>query len=112
MVVLNFVRAFCIVVLIAMLWVTSWASLKIPLWEAGPHVSDPWSVATLFDAYFGFLTFYLWVLYKERTPPSRTIWLVLVLTLGNIAMAIYLFRETFRAGKNASVKDLLTVQHG
>lgn len=109
---MNLIRAFAVVVLVAMLWVTGWASLKLPIWEAGPYVSDPWSVATLFDAYCGFLTFYLWVLYKERSALSRGVWLVLVLTLGNIAMAVYLLRETFRVGKGASMTDLLTVQHG
>jgi hypothetical protein len=24
-----------------------------------------WTIATLMDAYFGFLTFYVWVFYKE-----------------------------------------------
>ena len=32
---------------------------------------NPWSVATLWDAYFGFVTFYVWVFAKEHGWVSR-----------------------------------------
>ena len=63
-------------ILVAMLSVTTWASLRIPIWNAGPDVSDPWSVATLFDAYAGFVTFYVWVAYKESKLSMRILWFV------------------------------------
>jgi hypothetical protein len=31
----------------------------------------PWFIATLFDCYFGFLTFYAWLFYKETGWFSR-----------------------------------------
>jgi hypothetical protein len=42
-------------------------SLAVSIWEAwSSYAANRWAVATLWDAYFGFLTFYLWVVYKER----------------------------------------------
>ncbi len=41
-------------------------SLTVSLAVAWPsYAANPWAVATLYDAYFGFLTFYVWVAYKE-----------------------------------------------
>jgi hypothetical protein len=95
------------IILVAMLSVTTWASLRIPIWKAGPGVSDPWSVATLFDAYAGFLTFYVWVAYKERTVAARVLWFVLIMALGNIAMAVYVLRELARLPEDAPFEALL-----
>ena len=53
--------------------------------------------ATLADAYLGFLTIWLWIAHKERRPGARWIWFVLVMTLGNIAIAVYLLRLLFQA---------------
>lgn len=83
-------RVFFVVVLASMLWVTTWASLDCALWRIPKEVyGHPWFVATLFDAYWGFLTFYCWVIYKETSWIARTAWLIGVLLLGNIAMSIY-----------------------
>ena len=95
-------------VLIAMLAVTTWASLQVPLWETPRAVAThPWFIATLFDTYFGFLTFYVWLAYKETSNLARVLWLLAILLLGNIAMAIYLLRELFRLPANATMEDLL-----
>lgn len=53
-------------------------------------------MATLYDAYGGFLTFYLWVAYKERVAWSRALWFVLVMGLGNVAMSAYMLKELFK----------------
>mgnify|MGYP003433350055 CR=1 FL=1 len=61
-------------ILAGMLVVTTIASLKQPLWEWAGLVAEPdrwWTYATLADAYFGFLTFYAWVFYKEATATAR-----------------------------------------
>jgi di/tricarboxylate transporter len=94
-------------ILIAMLSVTTWASLRVPLWNAGPDVSDPWSIATLFDAYAGFLTFFVWVAYKERTVAGKVLWFVLIMLLGNIAMSVYVLRELARLPAGESFEALL-----
>ena len=69
-------------------------SLAVSLWEAWPtYAANPWAVATLWDAYFGFLTFYFWVLYKERKIGARILWFVLIMGLGNIAMSFYVLLQ-------------------
>ena len=77
-------------VLAAMTWVTVTASLdRSVLTAAGEIWSDPWGKATLFDTYFAFLTVYLWIAYRERGVAARLLWLLLILTLGNFAIAAY-----------------------
>jgi membrane-associated phospholipid phosphatase len=98
-------------VLVAMLMVTSWASLNVALWNTPRAVAThPWFIATLFDTYFAFLTFYLWVTYKERRWIPRIGWLIAILLLGNIAMAIYMLIQLFRLPKDASLHQLLQRQ--
>ena len=95
-------------VLISMLCVTGWASALVPLWQTPrPLVLHPWFIATLFDCYFGFLTFYLWVAYRETSWLARTLWLVAILALGNIAMSAYMLSALWRLPGNASVERLL-----
>ena len=105
---INLLRLAAAFVLIAMLAVTTWASSEIALWKTPREVVlHPWFIATLFDTYFGFLTFYVWLAYKETSNLARVLWLLAILLLGNIAMAIYLLRELFRLPANATMEDLL-----
>ena len=67
---------------------------------------DPWFKATLADAYFGFLTVYLWIAYKEPGLGRRILWLVLLLALGNIAIAAYIMRQTFKVQPGDPVEML------
>jgi hypothetical protein len=103
-----FLRIAFIVVLISMFAVTGWASTEVALWKTPRAVAThPWFIATLFDCYFGFLTFYVWLAYKETTALARIGWLLGVLLLGNIAMAIYMLIQLFRLPLDAKMEDLL-----
>jgi len=105
---IGILRCFFAVVLISMLSVTSWASMKCALWEIPAEVgAHPWFIATLFDAYWGFLTFYCWVAYKEVSWISRMGWLLGILLLGNIAMAVYMLIHLFRVPTSARLEDIL-----
>ena len=96
------------VVLIAMLCVTSWASAFVALWKMPRAVAThPWFIATLFDTYFAFLTFWAWVAYKEVSNVARGAWLIAILLLGNIAMAIYMLRELYRVPSDAKLETVL-----
>ncbi len=76
-------------ILVALLAVTTYASLDRSVFDVGPQLtSDPWFHATLADAYFGFLTFYVWVAYQESGLWRKLPWFVLIMTLGNIAMSV------------------------
>jgi hypothetical protein len=98
-------------VLGSMLWVTTWASLQCPLFGVPRDVfTHPWFIATLFDAYWGFITFFVWVCYKQTSWIARAAWFVAIMLLGNIAMAAYCLSELFAAPKDQRLADLLTVR--
>ena len=97
-------------ILAAMLVITVTASLNQPLWQWGGLTAEPdrwWTWATLADAYFGFLTFYAWVFYKERGATARVGWFVAIMLLGNIAMAIYVLLQLARLRPGEPVSRLL-----
>lgn len=96
-------------ILVAMLCVTTWASFDRNVVDAAVDLwRDPWGRATLFDTYFAFLTFYLWVAYKEQTILRRLGWFFGIMLLGNIAMAVYLLGELFRLKRDETFATLLT----
>ena len=101
------VFAYFIFVLAVMTWV-SWYASTAPTITSLPHYAalagkegvnvikgfeivcaEPWGLATMFDAYFGFLAFWLYVAWRERTLGARAGWLVALLLLGNFAIAAY-----------------------
>jgi Protein of unknown function (DUF1475) len=80
-----------------MIVLTIRTSLAVSLFSAwGSFADNPWAVATLYDAYFGFITFWIWVAFKETTMLSRILWLIFILCLGNIAMSLYVLIQLFR----------------
>lgn len=101
-------RIFFVIVLVSMLAVTTWASKQIPLWKIPYETwTHPWWIATLFDAYWGFLTFYCWIVYKEVSWTARGAWFIAVLLLGNIAMAVYALNQLFKVPLNGKAEDVL-----
>lgn len=80
--------------LAGMLVVTISASFEQSIVEASRVLwPDPWFRATLTDAYFGFLTVYVWIAYKERSLVARVVWFLAVMGLGNIAIASYVLLQ-------------------
>ncbi len=97
------------IVLVSMLVVTSWASFYENVFVGGAKIiAEPWGIATLFDTYFAFFTFYFWLAYKENHLFKNIVWLILVILFGNIAMAIYGLLEIHRLGKNFTTEKFLT----
>ena len=104
-----------VVILMVMLGVTSWATMVQPVWEWGGLVTPPdhaWTIATLADAYCGFVTFFAWVCFKERRIVRRVAWFVSIMLLGNIAMATYVLLELHQLRGNDSMEALLTHRNG
>lgn len=96
------------VFLLTILGVTAWASLQLPLWDTPQQiVTHPWFIATLTDTYLAFLTFWVWVAYKETSSLARLIWLLLILLTGNMAMAAYVLIQLWRLPAGAGVEQLL-----
>ncbi|MEO5958057.1 MAG: DUF1475 family protein [Opitutaceae bacterium] len=104
-------RVLFLLVLASMLWVTTWASLRCPLFDVPRDVfMHPWFIATMFDAYWGFTTFLVWVCYKQTSWLARFAWFVAIMLLGNIAMASYCLAEFFRVQTDGSPADVLTIR--
>lgn len=83
-------------------------SLQVSLWAAwDSFAANPWAVATLYDAYCGFITFYVWVAYKERSWGGRILWFVLIMGLGNIAISAYALIQLFRLPADEPLERVL-----
>lgn len=95
-------------ILISMVAATVTASLDRGIFVAGRElIGDAWFRATLYDAYFGFITFYVWVAYKERHLHRQAGWFVAIMLLGNIAMSIYVLLQLARMAPNDRLESLL-----
>ncbi len=104
-----FLRALFLLILASMLWVTSWAGLQCPLFAIPRGVAThPWFIATLFDAYWAFVTFFVWVAFKQTSSIAKIAWFVAIILLGNIAMASYCLNELFRAPRDGRLGNILT----
>ena len=109
---ITFLRALFLVVIASMLGVTTWASLHTPLFAIPREVfTHPWFIATLFDAYWAFVAFYVWVAWKEQSLVARILWFVAIIALGNIAIAAYMLRELFRVPAAGPLADVFTRRH-
>lgn len=101
-------RLFFATVLVVMIGVTIWAGSQVPLWSIPRSVgAHPWFIATLFDAYCGFFTFFAWQCYKEPSWLARALWFVALVLLGNIAMATYGLAVIARAPRAAGAERIL-----
>lgn len=106
-----FLRGCFIVVLAVMLWGTVRASLAQALFDIPPEVyTNPWFQVTLFDAYFAFLTFYVWVAWKEQSAGARVLWFIAVILWGNFAMATYMLVELFRVRADVALGEVFTTR--
>lgn len=105
-----FLRLLFIVVIASMLWVTSWASLQQSLgaFARSATIRDPWVIATLFDAYWAFITFYVWVAWKEQSLVARILWFVSIILLGNLAMSAYLLVQLFAVPAAGPLAEVFT----
>ncbi|HZZ19868.1 MAG TPA: DUF1475 family protein [Opitutaceae bacterium] len=105
---IKVLRVLFVVILASMLWVTTWASLQCPLFGV-PRVvaTHPWFIATMFDAYWGFVTFYVWVAYRETSWVARIAWLLAILALGNIAMSTYCLAALTQVPADGKLSDVL-----
>ncbi|HEY1206824.1 MAG: DUF1475 family protein [Bryobacteraceae bacterium] len=95
-------------ILVWMTAVTIRTGLSVSLWAAWPgYAANPWAIATLYDAYSGFVTFYAWVVCKERTLWARAVWFLLIMGLGNIATSLYVLIQLFRLKPDERAESIL-----
>jgi len=95
-------------IFVFMVVMTIRTGLTVSLRTAWPsYAANPWAMATLYDAYFGFLTFYAWVFYKEHSVWARLLWFLLIMGLGNIAMSFYVLIQLFRLRRDEPAATIL-----
>ena len=79
-------------IFLSLLLFTGFASTQqsVMAWQGLIREPDRWwTMATLIDAYYGFITFYVWVAYKETAWLKRIAWFIAIMALGNMAMSAY-----------------------
>ncbi len=103
-----FLRILFAVIIASMLAVTTWASFGQGLGDfaRGPVIRDPWVIATLFDAYWAFVTVFVWIAWKEQSAAARGLWFIAVILLGNFATAAYFLRELFKVPATGPLTDV------
>jgi hypothetical protein len=101
-------------ILLTLLIYTAWASGRQPVLQWGGLTSGPdryWTIATLMDAYFGFLTFYVWVFFKEARVLPRIAWFIAIMLLGNMAMSAYVLVQLLRLRPGQEVSAILSTRN-
>lgn len=94
-----------------MVVMTIHTGLSVSLSAAWPsYAANPWAIATLYGAYFGFVTVYVWVVCKERSFTARALRFVLIMGLGNIAMSLNILIQLFQLKPDESASTILRRQ--
>jgi Protein of unknown function (DUF1475) len=94
-------------IFVFMVIMTIRTSLQQSLWDARPaFLASPWCMATLYDAYFGFLTLFCWLAWRERSMALKIVWFILVMALGNIGMSLYVLIQLFKLKPDENVSGL------
>jgi hypothetical protein len=101
-------------IFLSLLIYNGWASTQQPVLQWGGLTTGPdryWTIATLMDAYFGFLTFYVWVSFKEARWLPRIGWFVGIMLLGNIAMSAYVLLQLLRLRPDQDARTILSARN-
>jgi len=56
-----------------------------------------WGQMSMVDLYVGFILFYMWIFKREKKTSHRLIWLVLILTMGNLITAVYILKAAYES---------------
>lgn len=54
-------------------------------------IANPWGIVSLVDLYVGFALFSGWIVFREKAWLPSVVWVVLMMTLGFWAGALYTF---------------------
>jgi hypothetical protein len=111
--ILNSLRVLFALILLGMLALITTASIDQSMFEAvGKMWPHWWFKVTLADAYFGFITFFVWVAYKELRLWRKLVWFASIMLLGNVATAAYMLLELFKLKEGDTLETLLTRRNG
>ncbi len=68
--------------------------------EGSVLTSMPWGIVSLVDIYIGLILFSSWVFWREQSIKSRFLWIILIMTLGNVISCLYLLKAAYDAEGN------------
>lgn len=103
---MNALRIWFSLVIVLMLGVIVWASSRCALFDIPREVfTHPWFVATLLDAYLGFIAFWVWVAWKEGSAAARLFWLLSIMLWGNPVIAGYMLIEIAKVRREGGGLD-------
>jgi hypothetical protein len=105
-----FLRVLFALIAAAMTAIAGWATFHQSLggFAHSPTFREPWVLATLADAYLAFITFYVWVAWKEQSLAARGLWLVAIILLGNMAMSAYMLAQLFAVPASGRLDEVFT----
>jgi hypothetical protein len=99
-----------VVSVLSLLSLTTVASLERNVLDNGHLMKDRWFLATLLDAYLGFITLYLWIAYKLDSNLARLAWGIGVMLLGNLAIGAFVIWQLLRWRPQMGWADLLLAE--
>ena len=94
----------------SLLALTTWASFERNVFDNAHLLKDRWFLATLMDAYWGFFTVYLWMAYKLNGWASRLLWLIAVVSLGNIAIGFFVIWQIIKWEPKMGLSSLILAE--
>ena len=68
--------------------------------DGGEILRNPWGIVSLVDLYTGFVLFSAWIVYREKSPLSAVVWVVLMMTLGFFTASLYVFIALMASGND------------
>ena len=101
-------------ILVSLTTYNLWVSTQQSVLQWGGLTTPPdnlWTIATFIDAYYGFITFFVWVLWKETRALPRILWFVAIMALGNIAMSAYVLQQLARLKSDDQMGVLLATRN-
>ena len=103
----NLILLFATFFLVSLISLTTLASLEESVLVGGSRLLEfKWGSATLLDAYYAFIWFYLIIWYREDRTLAKIIWLFATLFLGSMAASLYLIKVYWKAPKHAGIDYL------
>ena len=84
---MTITKVIAYLITIAMVLTIFWAQNQVSVFDS-VIPSLPWGVVSLVDLYSGFILVGIWIYYKEKLI-SALIWILFLVTLGNLTTAVY-----------------------
>jgi uncharacterized protein DUF1475 len=68
--------------------------------ESSVLTSMPWGIVSLVDIYLGLILFSCWVIWREQDKRIASVWMLLILALGNVVSCLYILKAAYESDGN------------